>query len=78
MSTAEKIAKFCIAVKNGFGTITDSQVKDEYIRMNETISSGELANLLSILEKHNLLDKKNSVNKAEDFYQRMFNLMTKK
>jgi hypothetical protein len=72
----DKIVEFCTAVKMGFGSITDSSVKKEFERLNESeIDSKSLGRLLSILEKHSLLDKKNSVNKLDNFYQVMYNRM---
>ena len=76
MRNDEKIAEFCTSIKRGLGSIVDSSVKAEYERVNETkISPVELGKLLAILEKHNLLDKKLSVNRAPGFYQHMYSKM---
>lgn len=73
MSIDDKIAQFCVSVKKGFGTVTDNTVKHEFDRLNETvIESEDLGKLLALLEKHDLLDKKNSVNKGAGFYQFMY------
>lgn len=70
------IINFATRVRSGFGTIKDSIVKEEFERVYETsIASAELAALLALLEKHELMDKKNSVNKQTDFYQSMFQKM---
>jgi len=75
-TTDDKIVEFCNLVKKGFGTIIDSKVKQEFERINESnIASGDLAKLLALLEKHNLIDKKNSVNKDDKFYQFMYRKM---
>lgn len=73
----KKIIDFCNSVKNGFGSIVDRQVKTEYERINESIDSESLGTLLALLEKHNLLDKKNSVNTSASFYQEMYKKMKK-
>lgn len=71
-----KIIDFCKAVKKGLGTIVDCIVQKEFDRINETrIDSHSLATLLALLEKHQLLDKKNSVNRQETFYQDMYKKM---
>ena len=76
MKNEDKILEFCNSVKKGFGTITDSLVKSEFERIYETaVESTELATLLALLEKHELLDKKKSVNKGENFYQFMHKKM---
>ena len=75
----EKIAEFCVGVKKGFGTISDSGVKGEFERVYETkLDSTNLGKLLALLEKHNLLDKKHSVNCNENFYQFMYKKMNEK
>ena len=72
MNPGDKIVNFCTAVKRGFGSIVDSSVKPEYERMFEqALQPRELSALLAILEKHDLLDKKTSVNKVPGFYQNM-------
>ena len=64
------IVEFCSSVKKGFGSIMDSTVKAEFERIYETsLETNDLATLLALLEKHELLDKKKSVNKDEKFYQ---------
>lgn len=76
MKNQEMIVEFCSAVKKGFGSITDSSVKGEFERIYETsIETTDLATLLALLEKHELLDKKRSVNKDEKFYQFMYKKM---
>ena len=77
MKTIEdKIVEFCNSVKKGFGSIPDSLVKTEFNRLNETvIDSSNLGKLLALLEKHNLIDKKHSINKDESFYQYMYKNM---
>jgi arsenate reductase-like glutaredoxin family protein len=73
MKNEKQIVQFCNSVKSGFGTIVDCIVKTEYERLNESkIDSVSLAALLALLEKHNLLDKKNSVNVQVGFYQDMY------
>jgi hypothetical protein len=72
----DQIVEFCTSVKKGFGTISDSSVKHEFERMSESaIQPQHLGKLLALLERHNLLDKKNSVNKEEKFYQFMYKKM---
>ena len=74
-----KIVEFCNSVKRGFGSIIDSSVKIEFERINESvIESSELGRLLAILEKHELLDKKKSINKGDKFYQFMYTKMNEK
>lgn len=74
-----KITAFCNSVKKGFGTILDSSVKTEFERINESsIEVEELGRLLAILEKHELLDKKKSINKGDKFYQFMYTKMNEK
>ena len=76
MSIDDKIVEFCNSVKRGFGTISDSQVKHEFERINESkIEIGDLGKLLALLEKHSLLDKKYSVNNVDNFYQFMYKKM---
>lgn len=77
MKTIEdKIVEFCNSVKKGFGSIPDSLVKAEFNRIHETtIASDDLGKLLALLEKHNLIDKKHSVNKDGSFYQFMYKKM---
>ena len=72
MSSAENIKKFCSRVKNGLGTILDSQVRKEYNRIYETVDSYDLAFLLAVLEQNSLLDKDHSVNKQPFFYRQMY------
>lgn len=72
MSSAENIKKFCSRVKNGLGTIIDSQVKKEYSRIYETVDSYDLAFLLAVLEQNGLLDKEHCVNKQPFFYRHMY------
>ena len=68
----EQIVEFCNSVKKGFGTIPDSLVKKEFERIYETnIEPTNLGKLLALLEKHELIDKKHSVNKVDNFYQFM-------
>ena len=77
MKIDEQIVNFCTSVKNGFGTITDSTVRLEFERINETkIETEELGKLLALLERYELLDKKASVNKEDQFYQFMYKKMT--
>ena len=79
MSREEKITKFCVSVKRGFGTIVDTIVKTEYERVNEcNIESNDLATLLALLEKHNLLDKKRCINAEPNFYQTMYKKINEK
>lgn len=74
-----KLVEFCYSVKNGFGTIVDSIVSVEYQRIyEEKLDTDSLASLLALLEKHDLLDKKNGVNKDKTFYQEMYKNITKK
>lgn len=69
----KQIVSFCNSVKHGFGTIVDCIVKTEFERLNESkLDPASLGTLLALLEKHNLLDKKNSVNKGETFYRDMY------
>lgn len=76
MKPQEMIVEFCTSIKKGLGSITDSSVKGEFERIYETnIESPDLATLLALLEKHNLLDKKKCVNKDEKFYQFMYKKM---
>lgn len=73
MNPDDKIIDFCNKVKKGFGTIVDTIVKTEYERVYEkSLSGGELATLLALLEKHELLDKKRCVNSSPKFYQQMY------
>jgi hypothetical protein len=73
MNNSENIKKFCSKVKNGLGTILDSQVKKEYTRVYEAdVNSYDLAFLLAVLEQNNLLDKDHSVNKKLFFYRQMY------
>jgi hypothetical protein len=73
MNSQERIVDFCTKVKKGLGTIVDTIVKTEYERVYESqIESKDLASLLALLEKHNLLDKKRGVNNAPHFYQNMY------
>jgi hypothetical protein len=77
MKIDEQIVNFCASVKNGFGTISDSTVRIEFERINETkIETEDLGKLLALLEKYDLLDKKSSVNKEDQFYQFMYKKMT--
>lgn len=77
MKIDEQIVKFCTSVKSGFGTISDSTVRLEFERINETkIETEDLGKLLALLEKYELLDKKSSVNKEDQFYQFMYKKMT--
>jgi hypothetical protein len=72
MNNQEKIVEFCTKVKKGFGTIVDTIVKTEFERIYENRLEGEeLATLLALLEKHDLLDKKRCTNSAPGFYQDM-------
>lgn len=72
MKNKIEIEKFCNSVKTGFGTIVDRIVHLEFERIYEQRIDGKtLEVLLALLEKHNLLDKKNSLNKGENFYQDM-------
>jgi hypothetical protein len=76
MKIDDQIVQFCGAVKQGFGNITDSLVKSEFERINETSLEPEnLGKLLALLEKHDLLDKKFSINKEPQFYQFMYRKM---
>jgi hypothetical protein len=76
MKIDEQIVNFCASVKNGFGTISDSTVRVEFERINETrIETVDLGKLLALLEKYELLDKKSSVNKEDQFYQFMYRKM---
>lgn len=76
MKPQEMIVEFCTSVKKGFGSISDSSVKAEFERIYETsIETTDLATLLALLERHELLDKKKSVNKDEKFYQFMYKKM---
>lgn len=76
MSSQENIVKFCSSVKKGFGTIADSSVKTEFERIYETaLPTNDLATLLALLEKHELLDKKRCINKEPHFYQAMYKKM---
>ena len=73
MNSQERIVDFCTKVKKGLGTIVDTIVKTEYERVYESqIESKDLASLLALLEKHNLLDKKRGVNNTPHFYQNMY------
>jgi hypothetical protein len=75
----DKIVEFCTAVKKGFGTIVDAHVKVEFERIHESsLPPNELGKLLALLEKHELLDKKYSVNAGDKFYQFMYNKMNEK
>jgi hypothetical protein len=77
MKIDEQIVNFCTAVKGGFGTISDSTVRLEFERINETkIETEDLGKLLALLERYELLDKKSSVNKEDQFYQFMYKKMT--
>ena len=79
MKIDEQIVNFCTAVKSGFGTISDSTVRLEFERINETkIETEDLGKLLALLERYELLDKKSSVNKEDQFYQFMYKKMTEK
>ena len=79
MNTEEKIVAFCNSVKKGFGTIVDTIVKTEYERVNECkIQNADLAALLRLVEKHNLLDKKRCINSSPDFYQVMYKKINEK
>lgn len=79
MKIDEQIVNFCASVKSGFGTISDSTVRLEFDRINETkIETEDLGKLLALLEKYELLDKKYSVNKEDQFYQFMYRKMTEK
>jgi len=79
MKIDEQIVNFCASVKNGFGTISDSTVRIEFERINETkIETEDLGKLLALLEKYDLLDKKSSVNKEDQFYQFMYKKMTER
>lgn len=79
MKIDEQIVNFCASVKNGFGTISDSTVRIEFERINETkIETEDLGKLLALLEKYELLDKKYSVNQEDQFYQFMYRKMTEK
>jgi hypothetical protein len=73
MNNSENIKKFCSKVKNGLGTIMDSQVKKEYTRIYEAdVNSYDLAFLLAVLEQNSLLDKDHSVNTHPFFYRQMY------
>jgi hypothetical protein len=72
----DKIVDFCTSVKKGFGTIVDASVKNEFERIHESkLDSDNLGKLLALLERHELLDKKFSVNKGDKFYQFMYKKM---
>ena len=72
MNSQERIVEFCTKVKKGFGTIVDTIVKTEYERVYENhIDGDDLATLLALLQKHDLLDKKRCVNRSQGFYQDM-------
>jgi hypothetical protein len=76
MNSQERITDFCVKVKKGFGNIVDTIVKTEYERVYEkAIEGDDLATLLALLEKHDLLDKKRCVNKTPGFYQSMYKKM---
>ena len=76
MEKNNQLAEFCNSVQKGFGSITDTAVKTEYERVyNKKIDPNNLGRLLALLEKHSLLDKKNSVNKTEQFYLSMYKKM---
>jgi hypothetical protein len=76
MKSQEMIVEFCSSVKKGLGSITDSLVKTEFERVYETsLQSTDLATLLALLEKHELLDKKRCINKEPHFYQAMYKKM---
>lgn len=76
MNSQDRIVDFCNKVKKGFGTIVDTIVKTEYERVYERSLNGEdLATLLALLEKHELLDKKRCVNTSPKFYQQMYTKM---
>lgn len=76
MKIDDQIVEFCGSVKSGFGNIADSIVKSEFERINETrIEPENLGKLLALLEKHDLLDKKFSINKEPQFYQFMYKKM---
>lgn len=77
MISNEQISEFCSAVKKGFGTIVDSSVKGEFERFtNVSLEPKSLGKLLAVLEHHNLLDKKRSVNVNENFYRAMYKKLT--
>ena len=68
----QHIVEFCNSVKKGFGSIVDCVVKKEYERIYESsIQPESLADLLALLETHNLLDKKYSINNDKSFYRDM-------
>ena len=72
----DKIADFCTSIKRGLGTIVDSSVKSEFERVHESkLESMDLGKLLALLERHELLDKRFSVNKGDKFYQFMYRKM---
>lgn len=72
----DSLVEFCTSVKRGFGTIVDTNVKGEFERLHESsLDSYDLGRLLALLEKHDLIDKKNSVNKGNGFYQFMLKKM---
>jgi hypothetical protein len=76
MTIDDKIVKFCGSVKSGFGNIVDTSVKIEFERINETkLEPEDLGKLLALLERHELLDKKFSINKEPQFYQFMYKKM---
>lgn len=76
-TTDDAIVDFCNSVKKGFGTISDSSVKQEFERVTESsLGVQDLGKLLALLEKHSLLDKKHSVNKEAGFYQFMYKKMS--
>ncbi len=76
MRIDEQIVSFCTSVKSGFGNIPDSIVRSEFERVYETkLKTEDLGQLLALLEKYRLLDKKTSVNKEDQFYQFMYKKM---
>ena len=72
----KKIMDFCASVKKGFGSIVDVIVKKDFERIYETSLEAEsLGALLALLETHDLLDKRHSINKGTTFYRDMYKKM---
>ena len=67
----ERLLEFCMRVKNGFGSIIDTEVKSTYERLYEKeCTTQSLAHLLALLDAKQLIDQKRSTNKS-GFYQKM-------
>ena len=76
MKAGDKIVEFCTNIKNRNTKIIDSAVRSEF--ENTYVGEMEIKDLaitLALLEKHNLLDKENCVNKEPLFYQTMYKKM---